>query len=106
MLYANAASSITPCTITFFHAIKVAYDWTLGTHIHTHTHTGTKKTKRRSKRLAIMLIVQSTKTELCLALVCGKESLMEMTCGILTYARAKDAIFVSGKKIVDMHRLP
>lgn len=73
---------------------------------YTHTHTGTKKTKRRSKRLAIMLIVQATKTEWCLALVSGKESLMETTCGILTYARAKDAIFVSGKKIVDMHRMP
>lgn len=31
---------------------------------------------------------------------------MEMTCGNLTYARAKDAIFVFGKKIVDMHRMP
>lgn len=31
---------------------------------------------------------------------------MEMTCGNLTYARAKDAIFVCGKKIVDKYRMP
>lgn len=53
-----------------------------------------------------MLIVQSTETAYCVWHWWGTESLMEMTCGILTYARAKDAIFVSGKKIVDMHRMP
>lgn len=29
-----------------------------------------------------------------------------MTCGNLTYARAKDVIIVSSKEIVDMHRMP
>lgn len=52
----------------FSRHIEVAFDWTLS------AHTLTKKTTSRSKRLAIVLLCNPTKAELCLALVQIKKS--------------------------------